>query len=81
MCKTKSFFVNRLLEALRSVNGTKVQVNDTMKRDLAWFIEFLPSFNGVTTYDHATIDFNETLAIDACCMELVGYGIHMCTHV
>ena len=64
--KPSRFFVNRLLEALRSVNGTKVHVGDTIKRDLTWFIEFLPLFNGVTNYDHVTIDFNETLAIDAC---------------
>ena len=31
--KPSRSFVNRLLDALRSVNGTKVQVNDTMKRD------------------------------------------------
>ena len=64
--KPSRFFVNRLLDALRSANGNKVHVGDTIKRDLAWFIEFLPLFNGVTNYDHATIEFNETLAIDAC---------------
>ena len=79
--KPSHFFVNRFLDALRSVNGTKVQVKDTMKRDLAWFIEFLPLFNGVTTYDHATIECNETLSIDACLNRVGGFEKHMCTHV
>ena len=73
--KPSRYFVKRLLEELRSVNGTKVQVSDTMKKDLAWFIEFLPLFNGVTAYDHATVEFNETLAIDACLNRVGGVWV------
>ena len=51
-----------------------------MKRDLAWFIEFQPLFNGVTTYDHATIEFNETLAVDACLNRVGGvWKMHVYT--
>ena len=52
-----------------------------MKRDLAWFIEFQPLFNGVTTYDHATIEFNQTLAIDTCLNRVGGvWKMHVYTY-
>ena len=46
----------------------------------ALFIKFLPVFSGVTTYDHKAIDFNETLAVDACLNSVVGdWKMHVYT--
>ena len=42
-----------------------------MHRDLTWLMTFLPVFNGTTTYNHCSIEQNETLHIDAC-LEGVG---------
>ena len=66
------FFVNRLLEALRNVSTNTVKVSQDMKRDIMWFINFLPKFYGVTTYKHDNIPYTHTLEIDACLRGLGG---------
>ena len=44
------------------------------KRDLRWFAKFLPSYNGVSLYNHKPAEL--TLELDAC---LTGFGGH-CGH-
>ena len=65
--KPTRFFVNRLLEALRkATNGKYIPVTESIKRDLNWFKNFLPKFNGTAKYIHNDVTQVETLAIDAC---------------
>ena len=44
--KPTRYFVNRLLNTLREAKDKTIKVNEDMKRDLKWFITFLPRFNG-----------------------------------
>ena len=60
------FFVNRLLNVLRSANASNIKVNEDIRKDISWFVKFLPVFNGSTTYNHGDIAFEHTPAIDAC---------------
>ena len=60
------FFVNHLLTTMRSAKAPNIKVNEDIKKDISWFVEFLPVFNGSTTYDHKDIACAQTLAIDAC---------------
>ena len=69
--KPTRYFVNRLLNALREAKDKTIKVNEDMKRDLKWFMDFLPRFNGTATYKHPIIEQSHTLAIDAC---LTGVG-------
>ena len=55
------YFVNRLLEALRSAESKNIKVTEDMRKDIAWFEEFLPVFNGTASYNHDTVEFAETL--------------------
>ena len=64
------FFVNRILELLRSNYDAKsVTLNHDFRRDIRWFQVFLRHFNGTAFYDHKPIQ--EVLELDAC---LVGLG-------
>ena len=69
--KPTKFFVNRLLEALREASTNFITVNDTISRDLKWFLKFLPSFNDTATYKYQNTVQTHMLAIDAC-LEGVG---------
>ena len=60
------YFVNRLLEALRSAETKNIKVTEDMRKDIAWCEEFLPVFNGTASHNHDTVEFAETLEIDAC---------------
>ena len=64
------YFVNRLLEALRCSEKKHIKVTADMCKDIAWFREFLPVFNGTASYD--MIEFAETLEIDACLTHVGG---------
>ena len=58
-------FTNRLLQALRDAKNNVVKISDEVSRDIKWFIEFIPCFNGTATYVHnLPIDLH-TIAIDA----------------
>ena len=51
------FFLNRLLEFLRSMEDRdQVDLPVEAKRDINWFLKFLPSFNGITSFDQKSID-------------------------
>ena len=55
------YFVNWLLEALRSEN-TK---NGKVTADITYFLEFLSAFNGTVTYDDIAIEL-KLLETDTC---------------
>ena len=40
------FFVNHLLNTLRSANAPRIKVNEDVRKDISWFLKFLPVFNG-----------------------------------
>ena len=77
--KPTRYFVNRLPEALRNSQNKHIKVTTDMRKDIAWFIEFLPVFNGAASYDDELVEFSETLEIDACSMHIGGYGTTQCT--
>ena len=43
-----------------------------MHKDIAWFKEFLLVFNSTASYNHDTIEYAETLEIDACLTHVGG---------
>ena len=46
-------FLNRMLELLRKADKqVKIGLTDEFKRDLHWFVQFLPRFNGVAFFSH-----------------------------
>ena len=50
------FFVNRILELLRSnYDARSVTLNHDFRRDIRWFQVFLRHFNGTAFYDHKPI--------------------------
>ena len=70
--KSSRYFTNRLLNALRQATSSNIEVNSDIRRDIAWFQAFMPSFNGLTTYDHVNALFHETIEIDACLQGMGG---------
>ena len=68
--KPVHIFLNRMLDLLRSAQERqKILLMPEFKRDLRWFAKFLPTYNGVSLYDHRKVD--ATLELDAC---LTGFG-------
>ena len=50
-------FLNRMLDLLRSMGNQKtIHLTPEFKRDLRWFQEFVPHFNGKAFFDHPRID-------------------------
>ena len=54
----------------------QVQLSIDAQRDINWFSKFLPTFNGVTIFDHRPIAFD--IELDAC---LQGLGARCGNHV
>ena len=68
--RSSRFFLNRLLHVLRSMHDRdQTQLDIEAQRDINWFAQFLPNFNGVTIFDHRPIAFH--IELDAC---LQGFG-------
>ena len=62
---TSRFFLNRLLEVLRQMHDkNQVPLTTEAQRDINWFVKFVPTFNGVTIFDHRPISFD--IELDAC---------------
>lgn len=58
-------FLNRLLDLLRQTNNSpRVTISLEAKLDLAWFVNFIPAFNGKSIIRDETIDFE--IAVDSC---------------
>ena len=65
--------INRLLAALREAKATgSVVIDDSMRKDLLWIVDFLPKYNGVDIITKPPCASHE-LVIDAC---LSGCGGH-----
>ena len=62
-------FVSRLLNTLRGTRGGMITVNEDMKRDLEWFIQFAEDWNGVSVIPQN--EPSKTILVDAC---LTGVG-------
>ena len=41
-------------------------MNEDIRKDISWFVKFLPVSNSNTRYNHGDIAFAHTLTIDAC---------------
>ena len=51
--KSSRSFLNRMLQNLRNAkNADIVELNEEFYKDLTWFKNFLPHFNGVCLYNH-----------------------------
>ena len=65
-------FINRMLALFRTSNrARKISLTAEFFKDLAWFLAFLPSFNGVTYINKPAIVNGHSLHIDA---SLTGLG-------
>ena len=63
--KSSRFFLNRMLELLRSANKQeKIILSKEFKQDLNWFQEFVPKFNGTAFFVHNHI--HHEIELDAC---------------
>ena len=63
--KSSRFFLNRMLELLRSANKQeKIILTKEFKQDLNWFQEFVPKFNGTAFFVHNHI--HHEIELDAC---------------
>ena len=59
-------FVNRILQVFRRNSHKKyISIDGEFRKDLAWFIRFLPEYNGIVFIDKQKLHGNETLYIDA----------------
>ena len=63
--RSATFFLNHLLQVLRSMHDRKqVPLSPEARRDINWFQKILPTFNGITIFDHRPIDHE--IELDAC---------------
>ena len=68
--KPAHIFLNCMLDLLRASHVTqKITLTPEFNRDLRWFATFLPHYNGVSLYDHRSLDVK--FELDAC---LIGLG-------
>ena len=68
-------FINRILALFRDSSGrARIQLNEDFQRDIAWFLEFLPTFNGITYFNKSEVDKTQTLFLDASLTGLGGSG-------
>ena len=73
-------FLNRMLALLRAGHASeKIHLTPEFRRDLRWFVKFLPLYNGVSLYDHRNID--HTLELDACLTGLDGCWCNFVYHL
>ena len=70
MRQTSKVFFNRMLETLRKAsNPGRIALSDDFHRDLGWFDQFLPHYNGVSMYAYNMA--TSIIELDAC---LTGLG-------
>ena len=68
---TSRFFLNRHLDILRSMEDRhQVQLTTEALREIYWFLQFLPRFNGITFFYQRPI--NVAIELDA---SLQGMGL------
>ena len=77
-------FMNRLLEALRSMSGDKkfIKLNDSFKKDLKWWSMFIEEFNGVSFIPPLLwTEPDLTLSTDSCLTGCGGVSANEYFHV
>ena len=65
-------FTNRLQQALRDAKENIVKITSEVCRDIRWFVEFIPKFNGTATYVHNFPEASHTIALDASLVRVGG---------
>ena len=66
-------FMNRMLQALRDMKDADyISLSESFFRDLAWFVSFLHTFNGVVTFRRAPVSVHAH--VDATFVRLGGGG-------
>ena len=80
--KPARLFVSRMLDTLCSApNRGRFTVDDNIQRDLQWFGNFLPSYNGRNLMEYAGIDTTDLgLEVDACLTGVRGVFEHEFYH-
>ena len=66
--RSAKVFIKRILALFRK-NSDKTRIY--LDQDIAWFIKFLPTFNGITYFRTPEVDTDQTLFLDA---SLTGLG-------
>ena len=70
--KPSHVFLNRILALYRANSHLhKIYLSSDFHKDIAWFLTFLPSFNGVSYLKKNAVDSVQSLYLDAC---LTGMG-------
>ena len=65
-------FINRILALFRRNSGKKrIYLDQDFHKDIAWFLKFLPVFNGITYFKKLEVDKEQNLFLDA---SLTGLG-------
>ena len=63
--KSSRFFLNRMLDLLRQAGKHDIiSITDEFRRDLNWFENFTPKFNGTAFFSHISVNHN--IELDAC---------------
>ena len=70
--KPARVFINRLLAVFRANSGLRrIPLTEDFHRDIRWFLEFLPSYNGISYIRKHKVDAEQSLYLDA---SLTGMG-------
>ena len=78
--KPAIIFLNRMLQVLRNAHSnTRIALDHNFHRDLRWFQTFVPNFNGVSLYDHKSVDCQ--VYLDACLQGLGGVFNNLVYHL
>ena len=64
--KPARYFLNRLLDTLRTMKQDKAPMTEAISKDINWFLTFVTSFNGTATYMHENLYCSEVIELDAC---------------
>ena len=68
-------FINQILSLFRKNSAkNRIYLDEEFHKDIAWFLEFLPTFNGITYFRKLEVDNNQTLFLDASLTGLGGGG-------
>ena len=68
-------FINRILALFRKNSGkTRIYLDREFHKDITWFLEFLPKFNGITYFKMFEVNKDQTLFLDESLTGLGGSG-------
>lgn len=69
-------FMNRFLAALRQAESKIIRVDREIKADIAWFKQYMISFNGTALINHTQIDV--AIQVDSCLVGSAGICADIC---